>query len=35
LWVLYVSILLATRNPSLNPLGPSDPTRPQSAIESS
>jgi hypothetical protein len=35
LWVLYVSILLATRNPSLNPPGPSDPTAPQSAIESS
>ena len=35
LWVLYVSILLATRNPSLDPLGRSDPTTPQSAIESS
>jgi hypothetical protein len=35
LWVLYVSILLATRNPSLNSLGPSEPTAPQRAIESS
>jgi hypothetical protein len=34
LWVLYVSILLATRNPSLNPLGPSDATTPQSTVES-
>ncbi len=35
LWVLYVSILLATRNPSLDPLGPGDPTMPPSVIESS
>jgi hypothetical protein len=35
LWVLYVSILLATRNPSLTSLGSSDATTPRSAIESS
>jgi hypothetical protein len=28
LWVLYVSILLATRNPSLNPPGPTPPHDP-------